>query len=189
MKPKISMDCKLCTDYRACRKGGKDVCPWAKERIEADEISFRKAVQEALNIGKNLDPRLEKLVSSFTWMWKDEAHSLRMKTAREMTSTSAEIDDPPYNAVLYFLSSSCSLFSRVIDCFQHDGLHFDRARLCHICHRDYAIYLAALNIYHGERQALAERAIKHAMNDADLALIVNALIIARLGPAAFEIKR
>ena len=189
MKHKISTDCRLCTDYRACRKDSKDICPWAKERIEEDRINYRKAIQETLNLGRKLDPRLEKLVSSFTGMWKDEAHSLRMKTAREMTSTSAEIDDPPYNAALYLLTSSYNLFARAIDCFQHDGLHLDRARLCHIWYRDYAIYLAAWNIYHGERQVLAERAIKHVTNDTDLAFIVNALIIARLGPAAFDLKR
>lgn len=188
MKHKISTDCKLCTDYLDCRKDGKDICPWAKVRIKEDEINYRKAIQETLNLGKRLDPRLETLAHDFTGMWKDEAHALRMKTAREMTSTAAEIDDPPYNAALYLLSSSYSLFARVIDCFQHDGLHLDRARLCHISCRDYTIYLAAWNISHGERQVLAERALKHATNDTDLALIVNALIIARLGPASFELK-
>lgn len=180
---------KLCSDCHSRHGYGQILHSNIKEQIDERPVDYRDAVMEVLDISGEPDSRIGNIMRGFTCMWRDETHCLRMRTAREMTSTFAQIDDPQYNAALYLLSSSHSLFTKTIDCLRDNGLRLERIRLCSISGWDHTMYLAAYHIYNGDRCSLAERAVKYIVNDAELGLIINALIIARFGQAAFELCR
>ncbi len=137
---------------------------------------------------EKLRPRLEKNVRDYKGPWTNVGHMPRLETARKMTRACAERDTPRYFAVLYLLTSSFELFSRVLGCFTDDGLNLELARPRDITDHNNSLFCAAWEIYNGsEHKIFASLTGRDAVNDTAFQLILTALMVSKYGPAVLRL--
>ena len=89
----------------------------------------------------------------------------------------------------YLLTANDDLFLRSANCFCRHGIEFDYGTLKDISPHCYTLFSAARDIYaEGSGVALADLANSEVVDTLAFSLIVNALLVARYGPAVLAIK-
>lgn len=185
------VDCKLCTQYdgkkKRCKANG---CLWLAERMEAGTMSYEEAVRETFPPNAHLDARLHAVVQRFHGsMFLTAGHRRRMEDVKRYTGYPHSKHPPSYFAALYLLTANPDLYSRAEKCFQRQGIEFDYATLKGIPTHGYTLFSAARDIYtNAEGVSLADLSNGEVVDTLAFSLIVNALLIARYGPAVLEIR-
>lgn len=95
---------------------------------------------------------------------------------------------PSYYAVLYLLTSNDALYRRTANCFYHGGIDFSYAVLRGISPHNYALFCAAKGLRHARGVTESELADPMTIDEEAFRLIMNALLIAKYGTAAFHLK-
>ena len=184
------VDCKLCADYR--RKDGCAACgcPWLAERIEAGAVGYGEAVLGAFREYPALLGRLRPLIRLFSGtLWRDEGHRQRVEGMKARLGYRRRRDTPAFHAALYLLTANEDIHARAANCFCKHGLEFGYARLRGVSPHDYALFMAARGICTGgDGLALGELADADVVDPEAFQLIVNALLIARYGPAVLNLR-
>jgi len=181
------VDCKFCTEYRGKKRGcAHAVCPWLTERIEAGVVGY----EEALLGSFPRDPRMKAAVRLFHGsLWLDEAHRQRMEALKAREGFDRRRDTPAYFAAMYLLTSDQDTAKRTANCFCQDGIMFSYATTKGISPHGYTLLGAARDIYaQGNSIALNDLADGEIIDTEAFCLIVNALLIARYGRVALELR-
>ena len=112
-----------------------------------------------------------------------------MERLKEREGFRRKRDTPAYFAAMYLLTANDDLFLRSANCFCRHGIEFDYGTLKGISPHCYTLFSAARDIYaEGSGVALADLANSEVVDTLAFSLIVNALLVARYGPAVLEIK-
>ena len=185
------VDCRLCTEYAGKKKGcTAQGCPWLAERIEAGVVGYEEAVMETFPRSAHLDARLHTAIRRFTGsLFLSPAHQGRMECLKAREGFRRKRDTPAYFAAMYLLTANDDLFLRSANCFCRHGIEFDYGTLKDISPHCYTLFSAARDIYaEGSGVALTDLANSEVVDTLAFSLIVNALLVARYGPAVLEIK-
>ncbi|MDY4509596.1 MAG: hypothetical protein SPD95_12840 [Candidatus Faecousia sp.] len=183
------MDCKFCTEVVGRKGCRQEVCPYYAERIEAGVISYREAISSLIPPTSSIRPRLPRLIHGFPGsLWADETHETRMKVFDNRLGFIKSRNTPSYYAALYLLTSNDALYRRTANCFYHGGIDFSYAVLRGISPHNYALLYAAKGLRHEEGLTESELADPLVIDDEAFRLIMNALLIAKYGTAAFHLK-
>ena len=181
--------CNLCTEYR--NKAGHTAhgCPWLAERIEAGVIGYGDAIVETFGGSSALLPRLHLLDRLFPGAVLDEAHKRRMEAMQARLGYQRRRDTPAFYAALYLLTSDDDILARTANCFCKHGLEFGYARMRGVSPHGYTLFMAARGICTGaDGLAVGDLADAEVVDLEALRLIVNAVLIARYGPAALNLR-
>ena len=183
------VDCKLCTEYRKKTGCAACTCPWLAERIEAGVIGYREAVMETFSGCSALLPRLHLLVRLFPGALRDEAHTRRMEGMQARLGYRRHRDTPAFHAALYLLTADEDILARAATCFCKHGMEFGYARLRGVSPHGYSLFMAAKSICTGAPGiGLNDLADMEVVDPEALRLVVNAVLIARYGPAALGLR-
>lgn len=184
------VDCKLCTEYvkkQGCPANG---CPWLAERIEAGVVDYREMVMETFSAYRCLTPRLNLLVKLFPGtLWTDEAHRQRMEGMKAQLGYRRRRDTPTFYAAMFLLTSNAEIYERAANCFCKQGFIAEYARMKDVAPHDYALYVAARHLCTGAGGVSPEDLADPEIIDPEaFRLIVNAMLIARYGLTALNIR-
>ena len=185
------VECKFCTEYRGKKRGcAHAVCPWLAERIEAGVVGYEEALLDSFPHDPRLGAKLRTAVQLFHGsLWLNEGHRQRMETLKAREGFQRRRDTPAYFAAMYLLTANDDLFLRSANCFCRHGIEFDYGTLKDISPHCYTLFSAARDIYaEGSGVALTDLANSEVVDTLAFSLIVNALLVARYGPAVLEIK-
>ncbi len=91
-------------------------------------------------------------------------------------------------AALYLLTSNDALYRRTANCFYHGGIDFSYAVLRGISPHNYALFCAAKGLRNAGGVTESELADPEVIDKEAFRLIMNALLIAKYGTAAFHLK-
>ena len=185
------VDCRLCTEYAGKKKGcTAQGCPWLAERIEAGVVGYEEAVMETFPRNAHLDARLHTAIRRFTGsLFLSPAHQGRMERLKARESFRRKRDTPAYFAAMYLLTANDDLFLRSANCFCRHGIEFDYGTLKDISPPLlHSVFGGAGHLRGGSGVALADLANSEVVDTLAFSLIVNALLVARYGPAVLEIK-
>lgn len=181
--------CKLCTDYRKQAGCAAFGCSWLAEGIEAGVISYKEAVMGTFGGCSALLPRLHLLVRLFPGELRDEAHKRRMEGMQARLGYRRHRDTPSFHAALYLLTADEDTLARTANCFCKYGLEFGYARLRGVSPHGYTLFVAARSICTGAAGLdLGDLADRDVVDPEAFRLIVNAVLIARYGPAALNLR-
>lgn len=184
------VSCQLCTEY--VKKLGCTAlrCPWLAERMEAGAVGYREAIAETFAYDRRLFLRLNMLVKHFPEsLWGNIQHERRMQFERAVQKYRRSRDTNAYYAAMYLLTANEDIHRRTANCFCKYGIEFDYAILRDISPHNYALYMAARDLYAKTKSVTAEDLADPEIIDPEaLRLIVNAMLIARYGLAAFQIS-
>ncbi len=183
------VDCNLCTEYTrkiGCRH---EVCPFLAERIEAGVVSYQSAVKAMIPRRSILWNRLSALLQNYPgYLWADSHHKTRMELFNHQLGYNKSRNTPSYYAALYLLTSNDALYRRTANCFYHGGIDFSYAVLRGISPHNYALFCAAKGLRHAGGVTESELADPMTIDEEAFRLIMNALLIAKYGTAAFHLK-
>ena len=183
------VDCKLCTEHLGRNGCRQDFCPYYTERIEAGVISYGEAISSLIPSTSSIRNRLPGLIHSFPGsLWADEKHRTRMGVFNNRLGFIKSRNTPSYYAALYLLTSNDALYRRTANCFYHGGIDFSYAVLRGISPHNYALFCAAKGLRHVEGVTESELADPMTIDEEAFRLIMNALLIAKYGTAAFHLK-
>ena len=183
------VDCKFCTEVVGRKGCRQEVCPYYAERIEAGVISYAEAVLSLIPSTSSIQNRLPGLIHGFPGsLWADEKHKTRMEVFNNRLGYIKSRNTPSYYAALYLLTSNDALYRRTANCFYHGGIDFSYAVLRGISPHNYALFCAAKGLRHARGVTESELADPMTIDDEAFRLIMNALLIAKYGTAAFNLK-
>lgn len=186
------VECKFCTEYDR-KKGGctRKVCPWLAERIEAGVVGYEEALLDSFPNNPGLGDRLRTAIQLFHGsLWLDENHRQRMEALKAREGYRPRRDTPAYFAAMYLLTADPDTARRTANCFCRDGIEFGYATTKGISTHGYTLLSAARDIYaNGEGITLNDLADGEIIDTTAFCLIVNALLIARYGRAALELRQ
>lgn len=185
------VECKFCTEYNGSLGGcTQKICPWLAERIEAGVVGYEEALLDSFPRDSDLKERLRTAVRLFHGsLWLNEDHRQRMEAMKAREGFQRRRDTPAYFAAMYLLTANDDLFLRSANCFCRHGIEFDYGTLKDISPHSYTLFSAARDIYaEGSGVALADLANSEVVDTLAFSLIVNALLVARYGPAVLAIK-
>lgn len=182
--------CELCTEYAkktGCTAKG---CPWLAERVEAGVVGYKEAVTESFAQSPLLSIRLGFQVRRFSGsLWENEDHSRRMDYMKAVMGFRRKRDTPKYYAAMYLLTSNRDIFERTQNCFHRTGIDFQKAHLHGISPHNYTLLMAAKDLFCGDKGITQEdMADPEVIDSKAFCLIVNAILIARFGLAAFLLR-
>ena len=182
--------CKNCAAFVKGKGCTERVCPWLAERIKAGTAGYREAVMDSFPRNPHMDARLHTAIRRFTGsLFLSPAHQGRMERLKAREGFRRKRDTPAYFAAMYLLTANDDLFLRSANCFCRHGIEFDYGTLKDISPHCYTLFSAAQDIYaEGSGVALADLANSEVVDTLAFSLIVNALLVARYGPAVLEIK-
>ncbi|MCH5278343.1 MAG: hypothetical protein J1E60_00965 [Christensenellaceae bacterium] len=165
-------------------------CPWLAERIEAGVVGYREAVMETFSLDCQLHHRFNMLINHFSGsLWSDKQHEYRMQRERAIRGYSRSRDTPVYYAAMYLLTANNDIYRRTANCFCKHGIEFNYAVLRNTSPHNYALFMAARDLYtKTESITMEDLADPEIVDSEALRLIVNATLIARYGLAALQIK-
>lgn len=184
------VECELCTEYKKCDRNLMK-CPWIAERIEAGVVSYQEAVLTVFP-GKGLSfPRLLEIIRSYPGtFWINKQHKNRMEMFNHRLGYVPKRNTPVYYAVMYLLTSSDELLRRTSNCFFRKGIDFHYAALKNISSHDYTLFSAAKDLYTGTvKLTLRDMADREIVDDEAFCLIINAVLIAKYGVHALNLKK
>lgn len=188
------VDCKLCTEYRkakGCTAHSEGACPWLAERIEAGVVDYGEAVMGSFPDKSELQARLAMAKTLFNGsLWTDEQHQQRWYNLMSRFKYSKKRRDlGKYYAVIFLFSGNVELNRRTINCVGRQAIDFTYADTSNMTDEDYALFAAARSIAVGNTHRLLKKlADISAVGIKEFCIIVNALLIARYGLNAFNIK-
>lgn len=118
---------------------------------------------------------------------------LQKRFAEEVGVRSSRRDVLQYaasaDAPAYLLTANDDIYRRTANCFCRHGIEFGYAALKNISPHNYALFMAARDLYEKtESITMADLAEPEIIDPEALRLIVNATLIARYGLAAFQIR-
>ena len=181
--------CCLCTEYdpkAGCTAQG---CPWLSERIEAGVVGYFEAVCETFAFRGILPARLRHVIADFPGtLWRDSQHPERMGRAKARLGYSRRRDTPAFYAALFLLTSSAGLWQRTVNCFYRHGFEAAYADRREISLQDYTLLSAARDLYSGTIPTAQDLPDRDIVDDESLRLIANAILIARYGLPALDIR-
>lgn len=186
------VECKFCTEYRGKKRGCPHaVCPWLAERIEAGVVGYEEALLDSFPNDPRLEDKLRTAVQLFHGsLWLNEGHRQRMEELKAREGFSRRRDTPAYFAAMYLLTADPDTANRTANCFCRDGIMFSYATTKGISPQGYTLLGAARDIYvNGDGIALTDLADGEIIDTTAFCLIVNALLIARYGSAALELRQ
>ena len=186
------VECKFCTEYRGKKRGcAHAVCPWLAERIEAGVVGYEEALLDSFPHDSGLEDKLRTAVQLFHGsLWLNEGHRQRMEALKAREGFSRRRDTPAYFAAMYLLTADPDTALRTANCFCRDGIMFGYATTKDISPHGYTLLGAARDIYtNGDSIALTDLADGEVIDTEAFCLIVNALLIARYGSAALELRQ
>ena len=176
------VDCILCAKYGGKKRGCTvKACPWLAERIEAGVVGYEEAVRDTFPHDAHLDARLRTVVHRFTGsLFLTPAHERRMERIKA---------EQGYRRKRDLLASNEDLCRRTANCFCKHGIEFGYADLRGIPPHDFTLFSAARDIYTDSCGTMvSDLANAEVVDTLAFSLIVNALLVARYGPAVLEIK-
>lgn len=183
------VDCKFCTEVVGRKGCRQEVCPYYAERIEAGVIYYAEAVLSLISSTSSIRNRLPGLIHSFPGsLWADEKHETRMKVFDNRLGYIKSRNPPSYYAALYLLTSNDALYRRTTNCFYNGDIDFSYAVLRGISPHNYALFCAAKGLRHAGGITESELADSEVIDEEAFRLIMNALLIAKYGTAAFNLK-
>ena len=186
------VDCKFCTEYNR-KQGGctRKICPWLAERIEAGVVGYKEALLDSFPHDPRLEAKLHTAVRLFHGsLWLNEAHRQRMEAMKAREGYRRRRDTPAYFAAMYLLTADPDTAKRTENCFCRDGIMFSYATTKGISPHGYTLLSAARDIYaSGDGIALTDLADREVIDTEAFCLIVNALLIARYGSVALELRQ
>ena len=186
------VECKFCTEYNG-KTGSctRIVCPWLAERIEAGVVGYEEALLDSFPHDPHLGARLRTAVRLFRGsLWLNEGHRQRMEALKAREGFQRRRDTPAYFAAMYLLTADPDTAKRTANCFCRDGIMFSYATTKGISPHGYTLLSAARDICaNGDGIALADLADGEVIDIEAFCLIVNALLIARYGSAALELRK
>ena len=186
------VECKYCTEYDK-KKGGctRRACPWLMERIEAGAVGYEEALLESFPYAPQLEAKLRTAIRLFHGsLWLNEGHRQRMEALKAREGYRSKRDTPAYFAAMYLLTSDRDTANRTANCFCRDGIMFSYATTKGISPHSYTLLSAARDICaNGDGVALTDLADGEIIDTEAFCLIVNALLIARYGQAALELRQ
>ena len=181
------VDCKFCTEVVGRKGCRQEVCPYYAERIEAGVISYAEAILSLIPPTSSIRNRLPKLICRFPGsLWADKKHKTRMEVFHNRLGYIKSRNTPSYYAVLYLLTSNDALYRRTANCFHHGGIDFSYAVRRGISPHNYALLYAAKGLRHEKGVTESELADPEVIDEEAFRLIMNALLIAKYGTAAFH---
>ncbi len=201
-----NVDCKLCTEYRPGNGCAACGCPWLNERIEAGVVGYKEAVAETFKGYGILRKRLKLLVRFFSGALWTEDHRQRMEAMKAQLGYRRQRDVPAFFAAMYLVTSNEEIFQSAANCFCKRGFGPAYARLRDLSPHNYTLFMAARGLCTDcfaktllELQADPFFQYTNGITIADLAdpdvvdleafrLIIHAILIARYGPAAFNLR-
>jgi len=160
------------------------------ERVEAGIVGYQEALMSAFPHERRLTSRLAAAVRRFSGsLYLTADHRRRMEALKARQSCRQKRDTPAYFAVMYLLTANEELFNRTANCFCKHGMEFSYAVLRNISPHNYTLFGAARDIYEDtSRIVLGDLTSSEIVDNVAFILIVNALLIARYGPAILRIK-
>ena len=183
------VNCRNCTEYAAKLGCRHEVCPFLAERIEAGVVSYQSAVKAMISRRSILWNRLTGLLQSYPGsLWADSQHKARMEPFNHQMGYNKSRNTPSYYAVMFLLTSNASIFNRTGNCFYRTGIEFGFATLNGISTHNYALFQAAKGLRNAQGITEAELADPGLIDEEAFRLIINALLIAKYGTAAFKLK-
>ena len=184
------IDCKLCDKYAAGKGCTADSCPWLAERIEAGVVGYEEAILETFPRNIHLDAKLHLAIRRFSGsLFLTAAHRQRMDDLKARRGKRSRRDTPAYFAAMYLLTVNRELYERTRGCFLPQGLQFEYANVSGISPHNYTLLSAARDIYSDSTKVSAsDLARTDVVDTLAFSLIVNALLVARYGPAVLEIS-
>lgn len=184
------VNCQLCTEYT--KKAGCTAthCPWLAERMEAGVVGYREAIMETFAYDRRLFCRFKLLIKHFPGsLWGNEQHERRMQFMLAVQKYRRRRDTNAYHAAMYLLTANEDIHRRTANCFCKHGIEFGYAVLRNISPHNYALFMAARDLYAKTESITVEDLADPEIIDPEaLHLIVNAALIARYGLAAFQLK-
>ena len=112
-----------------------------------------------------------------------------MEYAKARIGYRRKLEKPAYFAALYLLSANEDLYRRASNCFWPGSLELGYATTQGISPHNYTLLSAAKAIYSNESGVtLADLASADVIDTLAFSLIVNAMLIARYGPAVLAIR-
>jgi len=142
------VSCQLCTEY--VKKVGCTAlrCPWLAERIEAGVVGYREAISETFSYDRRLFYRFKLLIKHFHGsLWSNEQHERRMQFERAVQKYRRSRDTNAYYAAMYLLTANDDIHRRTANCFCKHGIEFGYAVLRNISPHNYALFMAARDLY------------------------------------------
>ena len=184
------VDCKLCTQYIKGKGCIERSCRWITERIEAGVADCAKSIRKTFWRGKRRNEWLQSIAQSFSGsFYLDKDHRERMERAKARIGCRRRLESPAYYAALYLLTSNDELYRRVSNCFCRGSLRLDNAAVRGISPHDYTLLYAAKDIYSDKSGVmLADLANREIIDPLAFSLIINAVLIARYGPAVLAVR-
>ena len=185
-------ECKFCTEYKKGQGGCvHNICPWLAERIEAGSLGYEDALLGSFPDNPALEDKLHTAVRLFHGsLWLNEAHRQRMEVLKSRECCRRYCDNPAYVAAIYLLTADMDIAKRTASCFCRDGIMFSLAMTKGISPHGYTLLSAARDIYEdGDGIALTDLADEDIIDTQAFCLIVNALLIARYGSVALELRQ
>lgn len=184
------VSCRLCTEYVKKLGCTSHRCPWLAERIEAGVVGYQEAVLETFAYDHRLHRRFQLLIQRFPGrLWGNEQHERRMQSESAVQGYRRRRSTAAYYAAMYLLTANEDIHRRTANCFCKEGIEFGYAVLRDISPHNYALFIAARDLYTRTRTVTVEDLADPEIIDPEaLRLIVNATLIARYGLSAFQIK-
>lgn len=183
------VDCRYCAEFiRGRCRAAK--CSWVRERVEAGVLSYREAVNEALDERSPIRFRVQLILSLYDKsFFKDEAHLRRFERLKVALGYYKKRNTEAFYAVLYLLSSDEELLMRGLDCFSKKQINFCRYNKKNISPEQYALYKIARCLYtDSDEVGVDELADPELVCTESFHLVVNAMLICRYGLSALSLK-
>ena len=178
-------DCKCiyCTNWEKKTGCTVQLCPYLKERVESEDISFSELFNGLLNKynNKTLNKRVKKFMKE-TLEMGTQFHSKAHQKRFERTLKSINKRNKSLVAVVYLLTADLKVWNQCWSRMQHDNINIERIRLKEASAFGYTLFCAAKDIYLGSTyitvKDMADRGI---IMPKEFNLICNAIGIKRYG--------
>lgn len=119
----------------------------------------------------------------------DDAHRTRLECARGRICLHHDLETPAYFASLYLLTANEDLYRRSSNCFCRGSLELDYATVRGISAHNYALLSAAKCLYSDRcGLMLTDLTSQELFDSVAFSLILNAILIARYGPAVLSLR-
>lgn len=151
---------------------------------------FDLAIAETIPRSPHMDEKPRTATHRFFGsLYLSDDHRQRMEDLRRRLGQRRGRDAPAYFAAMYLLTANGSLYYHTANCFCRYSIEFDYATLRGMTLQDYTLFSAARDIYTDTPgMALADLASVVVVDAVVFSLIVNALLIARYGPAVLQMN-
>lgn len=151
---------------------------------------YKENVEAALDFFENdkIQNRIKYMVRTFpASLWNSEKHRRNMSELDYLLGFHLSRNTRHYYAAMYLMTVNDDLIERTAYCFTRDGIDFSKVHIKGISVQNYALLMAARQIYTGKRYIFQNDLGNPEIIDDDVfRLIMNAHLIMRMGIKVFE---